>query len=261
MRAARIARRKSSCVCFQDLEEDLSSGDRRFFSCLGKNSASSVPWILCLAESNGFLFLFADRSQILACFSNDWGINVRAHIAHGRRMGGTSVSIYQELVGCCDPPVRHPHEMRPYTEQSESERTKRGTRHRWTDIIDAYERTIPPSIHVQYFWLRLRRTKEEKRVSTRREIILCWTIVNLASFRFVSRKNQKSTRQTPRNSIFILLSRRDQQQHVIISILRPRTCAIAATVANFSRAYRGVARDKEWKRVEIGIERIYFRNR
>lgn len=70
LRAARMACRKSSCVCFQDLE-DFSSGDRRFFSCLGKNSASSVPWILCLAESNGFLFLFADRSQILACFSND----------------------------------------------------------------------------------------------------------------------------------------------------------------------------------------------
>lgn len=131
LRAARIARRKSSCVCFQvDLVlENLSSSERRFFSCLGRNSANSVPWILCLAESKGFLFLFADRSQIFECLSNDCGIKVRAQIAHGRRMGGTSVSIYQELIGCCDSPVRQAHEMRPYIEQNESERSKPVSQH------------------------------------------------------------------------------------------------------------------------------------
>lgn len=89
-----MVRRKSSWVFFQ---EDLvfSSWWCRRGSCLGRNSANSVPWILCLAESKGLRFLAAARSHILVCFSNDCGMKVRAQIAQGNRIGGSaSASIY-----------------------------------------------------------------------------------------------------------------------------------------------------------------------
>lgn len=108
LRAARIVCRKSLCVSFQvDLGlEDLSSCAWCLLPCFGRNSASSVPCILCLAESKGFLRLLVDCSHIFVCFSSDCGIKVRAQIAHGRRMGGTSVSIYRGIsLRCCGPSV------------------------------------------------------------------------------------------------------------------------------------------------------------
>lgn len=103
LRAALIVRKKSSCVSFQD-DLCFSSFEYLFFSCRGRNSARSVPCILCLAESNGFRFFAAARSHIFACFSKDRGMNVRVQIAQGNNTSAASPSIYSNIFLQSDSP-------------------------------------------------------------------------------------------------------------------------------------------------------------
>jgi len=95
-----MVRNKSSCFFFQEvLLRPFSSWCRRI-SCLGLNSASSVPWSLCLAESKGLRFLEWFLAHISVCLSNESGLKVRPQTAHGSKIGRSSASIYtvQQLV-------------------------------------------------------------------------------------------------------------------------------------------------------------------